>query len=472
LNESHIGDRLRAIRLPATWVNARYYLVFVFTFLVLWCSPVTQLEDSRYSLLLSESILTRLTPDLSGYSIPEADPKTMPAVLDVAHLTPTYQLVYLNQKILYYYPHGTSFLCLPFVALLRAAGISVTEPDGAYVQARERREQLLLASLLMAAFTCLVLRTAEQMLPLSWSLLVALGATFGTQIWSSASRALWSHSWEVVLGALVILELLRSEKNGAVPRMAWVATILSWMFFVRPTGAVVAGAATIYMIVRYRERSFPLLLTGGCWLAAFVVYSEYTFGQSLPSYYRHDFHLTRNSLIAFAGNLISPSRGLFIFVPEIMFIAFMTARYWGVLRFRGLATLSIAIISAHLVVLTGDRIWYGGWSYGPRLATDLVPWFALLAVLSLDAFRGEAGDLRISRHSAGSQAGRRDRAIAIIGCLLLSLGVLINARGALSSKTKAWNAAPGLDERVWDWKDMQIFAGIGRHERDHARLPH
>jgi hypothetical protein len=116
-----------------------------------------------------------------------------------------------------------------------------------------------------------------------------------------------------------------------------------------------------------------------------------------------------------------------------------------------------------MLILTGDAKWWGGWSYGPRLSTDLVPWFVLLAILSLRAFRDDVIRASVTGRSLNPRFRVRDRALVSIACVLLALGVAINARGALSWETTSWNASPNIDshpERVWDWRAPQFLAGL------------
>ena len=433
---------------PTGFRNARYLILFVATFLVFLYSPVAQVLDSRFSLLLTESLLTYRTPDLKNYWIKDIDPAHMPSELDTRHLPSAYQLVSLNDKILYYYPHGSSFLSLPFVAGMRAFGWSVVDSYGAYSPRRETQEQLILAPFLMAIAACFFLRSAELVLPTSWSIVVALGATFGTQIWSTASRGLWSHTWEVLLTGILVVELLKVETGGKPPKPIWLASLLSWIFFVRPTGAVIVIGVTGYVFLTHRRQFKMYISVGAAWLIAFVAYSKSTFGRFLPPYYHRGFYLSRASLVRLAGDLVSPSRGLLVFVPITALIIFMTIHYWRQLRYRSLAILAISIIVAHLVVLSGDPIWYGGWCYGPRLSTDLVPWFCLLAILSLDVVR------RYSDTAPGHNP------LIVCACMLLLLGLTMNAIGALSLETMAWNAGPNLDARVWDWERPQFLAWI------------
>jgi hypothetical protein len=206
------------------------------------------------------------------------------------------------------------------------------------------------------------------------------------------------------------------------------------------------------------------VLTGVGWLAGFIAYSWVSFGEILPGYYRdRSFRGSGQFLVALAGNLLSPSRGLFVFVPILLFVTFMVIRYWRELPYRTLAVLAIGVSCAHMLILTGDAKWWGGWSYGPRLSTDLIPWFVLLAILSLRAFRDDVIRANVAEESGKASFRVRDRAVVAGACLLLALGIAINARGAWSWETTKWNASPSIDshpERVWDWRAPQFLAGL------------
>jgi hypothetical protein len=441
-----------------------YIALFALTFIIFALSPVTDLHDSRYTILLSECILTRHSNDLKGYSIEGLDPASLPSEPDLVRNDAFYELVKIDGKLLYYYPHGSSILSMPLVAALRASGRSVVNDAGNYYVAREAQEQHLIAAVLMALLACLFLRTASVLLPLSWSLAIAFGASLGSQIWSTASRLLWSHTWEVLLLGAVTLGLLEAEDKRRPLPMISLASLVAWMFFVRPTGGIVVAGVTIYILLYYRIACLPYLLTGLIWLVAFITYSWFTFDEILPGYYHNSsFHSSEHFFAALAGDLISPSRGLLVFVPELTFLIYLVVRFWKRMPHRRLATLAVAMCFAHTMVLAADKKWWGGWSYGPRLSTDLVPWFVLLAILAIRARRDQMERTGLACGPGELRSIWRLRIEIAIGCMLVVAGIAINARGALSWSTTFWNAEPNIElhpERVWDWRAPQFLAGV------------
>jgi len=344
--------------------------IFVVALIVFWLSPVHQVTDSRYSMLLSQSLLEYHSFTLDHYSISASEVQ--------AHV----QLKYVNNHLYFISTMGSSVLSLPFVAIMNAFHITAVNPDGTYQPKGEVKIQAAIAALLMAALASLFFYTARLVLPLRWSVLIALGAAFGTQVWSTASRGLWSHDWQLTLLGIVIWMLLAQETGRRKWHPVVFGTLLAWIYIVRPTGAIPVAAITIYVFVFHRRFLLGYIATGCAWLAIFIAYSEYHFGQILPDYFHSPLEF-RNITAALAGTLVSPSRGLFLYVPVVLFVIYLLIRYWGWMPHRRLAWLALGVIFTQLAVCSGFSLWWGGGSYGARYTTDLVPWFVLLAILGV-----------------------------------------------------------------------------------------
>ena len=427
-------------------------LIFLSTTLLFVGSQVHQMADSKYSLLLSQNILRHGSFMLDNYAWPRQAPQTQIGYNSYGEI---YQLEVVNGHLYYFFPPGSSLLSLPYVALLNACGISANNADGTYNYRGEVIIQASLAAVLMAGLAAIFFYTSRLLLPRRWSVLVALGGALGTQVWSTASRALWSDTWGIFLLGLVVLQLLADATERAPLKPVWLATLLAWLYFVRPTYAIPICAITIYLLIYKRTHFARYTLTGAAWGALFVLYSLYHFGQPLPHYYSATRLRFTSFSTAFAGNLISPSRGLLVFVPVLLFVVYLLLRFAREQTHTRLVVLALSLTLAHLFVVAGFDPWYGGHSYGPRYTTGLVPWFVLLAILGLRAMLNWR-----EFHPATGSLGWR--AQLMCGAMLLCLSVLINARGAMSHATWRWNVRPAnVDthpERIWDWRDPQFLA--------------
>jgi len=400
-------------------------------------------------MLLSQNLLERGSFKLDQHLSPRPQPVIHDDYVEVG----TYQLELAHDHVYYFFPPGSSVLSLPYVALLRVFGIKAKDAGGTY---GEMTIQTSLAALLMAAFAFVFFYTARLVLSAFWSSLIALGAVFGTQVWSTASRGLWTHTWELLLLGLIIFVLLSHETGKRKLRPVLLATLLAWDYFVRPTSSIAIVAVTVYLLLYYRRALVLYALTLAVWFAGFIAYSWHNFGKLLPSYYaasRLNFVVFKTAL---AGNLISPSRGLLIYVPWILFTAYLLVRHRGRVDFPRLIWLSLVILTGNLIVVSSFSLWWGGRSYGPRLTTDLVPWLVLLTILGVRAM--------LQARAQGKSSAHRWRTEFALGALLLALGIFINGRGATSVSTLRWNDYPkddaAMEAKIWDWQQAQFLAGL------------
>ncbi|HEV7860907.1 MAG TPA: hypothetical protein VGO91_19975 [Pyrinomonadaceae bacterium] len=442
-------------------------LIFATTLLVFWFSPVHQVSDSKYSMLVSQCLLYHRSFALDHYQVPRLEPFQREDYLMDGDI---YQLEIAKDHIYYFFPPGSTLLSVPYVALANLYGLNAAFPDGTYNHQGEIDIESGLAAILMAALACIFFYTARLVLPVGWSALVALGGAFGTQVWSTASRAMWSHTWGILLLGIVVYMLLAQETGKRELRPVLLATLLSWMYFVRPSNSIFIAAVSVYILLYYRRLLVPYIITGVLWLMGFVFYSWQHFGRVLPNYYRANRLKFDAFLIAFPGNLISPARGLLVYVPVLLFVAFLLARYWRERPFSRLTWLALIIFVVNLIVISGFPHWWGGASFGPRFTTDAVPWFVLLAIISVKAMLTWRGKHQSEHERKAVPASWTVQLAA--GALLLALSMFINARGALSINTWKWNETPKdvvlVQKKLWDWRQPQFLAGLIRPPLDRA----
>ena len=169
------------------------------------------MTDAKYSMLVSENLMQHHSFAMDARSMPQLPPFSRPGYGKSGY---PYQIEVKNGKVLYWYPVGTSLLSLPFVAFMNMAGVSAHTADGGYDETGEDNIQEILAAFLMATLAVIFFRTALLLLPVSWSVVLALGGVFSTQIWSTASRVLWSHTWQIFLIGLALYMLLAQEEGA------------------------------------------------------------------------------------------------------------------------------------------------------------------------------------------------------------------------------------------------------------------
>lgn len=441
-------------------------VLFLAAMSVYVASPARRFNDSLYSLVLSESLLTRGTFALDPYFDSPLTRQEYPGLRRRTDVRPLpYQIESVNGHLYYFFPPGSSLLSLPAVAVARSFGWS-SVPGGRYDKTADIRLQSWLAAIVCGAIVVCAFFLARRVLPVGLSVVTAVGVGFGSQVWSTASRALWSHTWLILLLLLAVHHLVACRQEGRTPRGLWLGSLLAWSYFVRPTAAVSIGVILLYVVWRWHRRGLRTWSVSALWMLGFIGYSWSHFGHLQPSYFRTGRLSLEYLPRAAMANLVSPGRGLFVFLPWLLMVAYLLIRYRGALPLRDLHLAAVIAVGVHWLVISAFPYWWGGHAYGPRLFADVIPWLTWLTVGALAGWRH-------GRSVAASVL--RSRVELIVGGLLLVAGIAIQAAGALSMRTMYWNGRPvdvaRTPSRIWDWSDPQFLAWRRPRPSRPATLP-
>lgn len=427
---------------PAALDGVTCGLFFLLCLHVFLDAPVNQVLDSKWSTVVSHQLLRH-----GDVSLPD---DFAPALSDPL----PYQLQSVSDRFYHFYPDAVALLNAPLVAVFEWLGLSPIGANGLFLRHHELAILVFAAALQAAALCALLLLLGRLYLPPLPTLTLTGLFAFGTQIFSSVSRAYWTHAWGGILLVAALYLLLAPATRDR--RWAYVAaaTCLSWSFFCRPPIAVAILAVTVYLAVSRRRHLVAFAGTGAVWAALFAAYSLHNFGEPIPPYFLTKHletgvlgaeTLRRSYFTAVVGNLVSASRGLFVFVPFLLLPPWLTLRHWGRLPDRALALTGLLVCVAHWQLLSANKWWWGGQSYGPRLFSDVLVWFFLLAAMALPH---EARLLR--RQPRGVVAAK-----GAVALLLAAMALFINIRGANSRATFTWNGSS-----YFDWSDPQFLAGL------------
>ena len=228
-----------------------------------------------------------------------------------------------------------------------------------------------------------------------WALPLALVFAFGTDTWMISSQALWQHgSGEL----LVALALLLAVARGSPLRIALLGFVCVLIVANRPPDALIAGAFLLYAVWR-RKRDAGWLLAGAALPAAALLYYNLGFIGHLAGGYaaaesqgKHFFDV---DWLGLPGLLVSPTRGLLVFSPFLVFILVGLAQRLRTPSTRGLAiALSAAVVAQILVYSLAD--WRAGVSWGPRWLADLLPIMVWMLAPAPQALRPRARALLVA----------------------------------------------------------------------------
>jgi hypothetical protein len=416
------------------------FLLFFSTLLVYTSSKVYSGTDTIWSLYVASSILRQGNADLDEFSDLITDDD--------------YRLARIGKHIYSVFPIGALILATPFVfaydTLLNWTGgetfsdyLSQHAPDGAVF-----RFEKFIASFITASSVVILFFIAIRYTDLARAVIVALAFGLATSAWSTTSRGLWQHGPSMLAISIALYLITRSRDWPDL--LPYAAIPLAFSFIIRPTNLIPLLVFSSYIFVLIRGRSIRYLICLLLILIPFFFYNHAIDGSVLPLYYKPSrLALTPAFGEALLGTIISPSRGLFVFSP-ILFACF-----YGVYLFikqsdpPKIWPFIIVILILHWVSISMFEHWYGGWSIGPRLFTDVLPLFAFLLI-------------PVVNHLPGLFPNWRPRSFVFWSLILISL--CIQFRCSTSWAPFQWNNTPNnIDKnrfRLWDWADIQFLRDL------------
>jgi hypothetical protein len=185
-----------------------------------------------------------------------------------------------------------------------------------------------------------------------------------------------------VLISLFVWELVKETRRPVL-----LGTLLAWVCFARPQALPIVPIVSLYVLAVFGLPAFlKYAIAGAAWGTVFAATTLFFFGRLLAPAYAvctAGFDFQHGLLLRAEGLLFSPSRGLLVFVPIVLLPLYLTVRYWRGLSHKPLALLALAVIVVHIVMTASWDLWWGGWSYGPRMLMETIPWFVLLTILGL-----------------------------------------------------------------------------------------
>jgi hypothetical protein len=274
-----------------------------------------------------------------------------------------------NDHVCSIFPPGIAFLAFPFFAPFVLAG---ADPLNLGLLVRVGHVAAATVEVIAALLLWSVMRRFASA---RWSLALVLLYFLGTSVRTIASQALWQHAG-VHLAIAVALWLVFMARPVALWREFAAGVALGFGAVVRQTTAML-----VPFVPAARVRATILAIVGAAiGVVPLLLYNGFAFGNPLEQGYGTK-PFDSSPLIGLYGLLLSPSRGLFIYEPYILF-AFATivllkpGRDHLELRF-----LSLAYAWAATAILYSTYAeWWGGRVFGPRFLDDLAPaLFALLA---------------------------------------------------------------------------------------------
>ncbi|MEY4483744.1 MAG: hypothetical protein RL693_1196, partial [Verrucomicrobiota bacterium] len=152
-----------------------------------------------------------------------------------------------------------------------------------------------------------------------WSLPLALVFAFGTNTWMISSQALWQHGPAEVLIALALLLVVSKTSPVRVILLGAVCVLITAN---RPPDGLIAGAFVLFTVWSRWRNALWLLIGAAVPLGALLYYNLDFIGHIAGGYAlgKPPENFFQPGWTGLAGLLVSPSRGLLIFSPFLIFI--------------------------------------------------------------------------------------------------------------------------------------------------------
>jgi hypothetical protein len=369
-----------------------------------------------------------------------------------------------HQHLSSLYPIGTAIVSLPiyacFYLFLIAQGAQIDLASADFNAQRLFFEKIS-ATILTALSVVIFYQISRIKFDRSVSLITAFIFAFATQTWMISSQGLWQHTATNLVLLCTLLCLAKANLSQGLKRKLLILNagiFCGLLLSIRPTNIFFVIPIVLTSLFYYRRDSI-LLLSALPALLPSLLWNLYYFGNLGGAYSAilSAFTFSPQSIaVRLVGLLFSPSRGLFVYSPVLLFVGFgffSLCRFWKH-RNEKLLLCLIPSCLALLIQYACFEIWWGGGSFGPRLLTDS------LAVLCLML------NYAIARHLNRFSSLKRFFIDwrTLLFSLLLVFSVFVQTVGAFGTQT--WNGIP-LDidanstqfpssRRLWQISDTEI----------------
>ena len=422
--------------------------LFLLTFFIYFYSQNTFVSDSMWAVHIAGSIINSGDINLDEYEQLVAERNFFGVIRNE-----------IKGHILPQFPVGNAILAIPVVWVTEQTWhlpeqqsfyqyLQQTSPNDPDLISIQHFAAALITALIVPVLYGIGRKQADTPIAIAGVLAFALG----TSAYSTASRVLWQHGPSMLMLAIALSLFIKGERDpGAVK---WAGLPLAFSFVIRPTNSIPILIFTIVVLLRHRKQ-FPGYLLSAIVVALPFIWSNLlVYDYFLPPYYRPQrIGSSPHFWEALAGNLISPSRGLFVFSPVMLLALYGLYTKFQRARFILLDGALVVIIGLHWITISTFGHWWAGYSYGPRFFTDMLPYMTYFLLSGLHELYPPTKRIRL--HYIGMS----------VFVVLASISIGIHYIGANYPAISSWSRWPvDVDTyssvRLWDWSDLVFLRAV------------
>jgi hypothetical protein len=286
------------------------------------------------------------------------------------------------------YPSGMVVFALPTAAAARLVGADMS--DGAVRLRLEKWTAACVAALSLTLFFLLALHLADSATALVTTILIG----FGSAMFTTVGQALWQHGGVIFWALLALLAEFRIVR-GHSP-ISWTliqATACAMMPACRLSSFIFLAVFGIWLLVRSARRASALIVLASVAYLPWALFYHASYGSVWGPSVRQAAAASWAFSLGepWAAVLFSPCRGVLIYQPWLLLAAGAMVCWIGRRDFSGREVpagwtwLCGIYIVLHVAMVSSWRIWDGGYCWGSRLASEVVPFGALLALPAIGA---------------------------------------------------------------------------------------
>lgn len=364
----------------------------------------------------------------------------------------------IHDHWVYLYPIGTAILTAPiyFIFYLYLKIVHAGAPLDITATSFEVTRQILekLSAMIVAAssatlFFAFLRRRFNNQVALITTLIFA----FATNSWVTSSQALWQHGPLNFVVIAIMWNLLVAQQadrpQQQIKHLLLAGLAAGLMPGIRPPALLYTLAGTTYALITWRKRALAFLV-GLLSSLPSLIWNFYHFGNATGGYSIHNRaygleYFPTASLALF----FSPSRGLFVYSPILLFaipgvwILWRSRQKWSIDWLNlGLLIASLGIGLSYCFFF----VWWAGNSYGPRFLVDVLPILCVLIAHWLYPWL-----------KSNPWRNYRTQLFTVLFCITAAYSTGVQFIGVLNFPgNNFWDNVPvPLDRlnRAWDWQD-------------------
>lgn len=222
-------------------------------------------------------------------------------------------------------------------------------------------------------------------------LLLTFVFAFCTLNFSMFSQALWQHGVVELFTIGALLFIFKNQVNHHFLNLIWAGVFLGLAFITRPTALLIVFYLSLLTAAQFEpmleaiKKLIPLAL--GFFISVFVnmYLTLITTGGLFNSGYSSQLSTWYSKFPeGFLGMWLSPSKGILVYSPVFIFSLiglYLAIKSYKLDKEKNFKYLVFGmIVLVHTLILSIWKHWYGGYSFGYRMAGEVIPFLVLLLI--------------------------------------------------------------------------------------------